>query len=106
MKAGPYDVLLHLYYGARVEDCTMDYLIQKRDVGFAGNPYDAGTDRSFSFDTLPQEFPSYGVGDYRNNCLGSVWRRKPGGRFPVWFLLKSGKEPTMSRACRVFSMMM
>ena len=23
MKAGDYGILLHLYYGARVEDCTM-----------------------------------------------------------------------------------
>lgn len=70
MKAGEYGVLLHLYYGAKVEGCTMDYLILKQDVGFAGNPYEAGTDRSFSLETRPQEFPSYGVGDYRNNCIG------------------------------------
>lgn len=70
MKVGDYGVLLHLYYGARVEDCTMDYLLHKKDVGFSGNPYDAGEDRTFSLDTLPQEFPSYGVGDYRNTCVG------------------------------------
>ena len=69
MKVGDYGVLLHLYYGARVEDCTMDYLLHKKDVGFSGNPYDAGEDRTFSLDTLPQEFPSYGVGDYRNTCV-------------------------------------
>lgn len=39
-------------------------------MGFSGNPYEAGEDRTFSLDTLPQEFPSYGVGDYRNNCVG------------------------------------
>lgn len=70
MKAGDYGILLHLYYGARVEDCTMDYLLHRKDVGFSGNPYEAGEDRTFSLDTLPQEFPSYGVGDYRNNCVG------------------------------------
>lgn len=48
----------------------MDYLLHRKDVGFSGNPYEAGEDRSFSLDTLPQEFPSYGVGDYRNNCVG------------------------------------
>lgn len=42
---------------------------QKRR-GISGNPYEAGEDRTFSLDTLPQEFPSYGVGDYRNNCVG------------------------------------
>ena len=70
MKAGEYGVLLHLYYGARVDCGTMDYLIQKNDIGFAGNPYEAGSDRTFSLDILPQEFPSSGVGDYRNNCIG------------------------------------
>lgn len=70
MKAGDYGILLHLYYGARVEDCTMDYLLHRKNVGFSGNPYEAGEDRTFSLDTLPQEFPSYGVGDYRNNCVG------------------------------------
>ena len=42
---------------------------QKRR-GIFRNPYEAGEDRTFSLDTLPQEFPSYGVGDYRNNCVG------------------------------------
>ena len=70
MKAGDYGILLHLYYGARVEDCTMDYLLHRKDEGFSGNHYEAGEDRTFSLDTLPQEFPSYGVGDYRNNCVG------------------------------------
>lgn len=70
MKVGDYGILLHLYYGAKVEDCTMDYLQHRKDVGFSGNPYDAGADRTFSLDTLPQEFPSYGIGDYRNNCVG------------------------------------
>ena len=51
MKVGDYGVLLHLYYGARVEDCTMDYLLHKKDVGFSGNPYDAGEDRTFSLDS-------------------------------------------------------
>ena len=53
MKAGDYGILLHLYYGARVEDCTMDYLLHRKDVGFSGNPYEAGEDRTFSLDTLP-----------------------------------------------------
>ena len=34
MKAGDYGILLHLYYGARVEDCTMDYLLHRKDVDF------------------------------------------------------------------------
>ena len=70
MKADEHGVLLHTYYGKRTEQMDFSYLIQKRDHGFSGNPYDAETDRKYSLDTLPQEFPSYGVGDYRNNCMG------------------------------------
>lgn len=69
MMVGEYGFLLHLYYGARIEGETMDYLIHKKDSGFSGNPGDAGTDRTFSHDQLPQEFSSYGVGDYRNNSI-------------------------------------
>src|SRR5699024_3723585 len=35
------------------------------DRGFSGNPYEAETDRTYSMDALPQEFPSLGTGDYR-----------------------------------------
>ncbi len=69
MKADHYGTLLHLYYGRRVDDENMDYLIQYADTGFSPNPYDAGTDRTYSLDLLPQEYPSFGVGDYRNTGL-------------------------------------
>lgn len=72
MKVGEYGFLLHLYYGARVDGETMDYLVRKRDAGFSGNPGDAGMDRTFSHDQLPQEFSSYGVGDYRDNSIAVV----------------------------------
>lgn len=45
------------------------YLIQKRDHGFSGNPYDAETDRKYSLDTLPQEYSCQGNGDYRESAL-------------------------------------
>ena len=63
MKVGDYGVLLHLYYGARVEDCTMDYLLHKKDVGFSGNPYAAGEERTFSLGRMPQAFSYTGVGE-------------------------------------------
>ena len=31
--------------------------------------YEAGTDKTFSLDTLPQEYTAYGNGDYRINGL-------------------------------------
>lgn len=68
MKVDRYGFLLHLYYGRRTKG-YMDYLLTYADRGFSGNPYDAGEDRTYSMDALPQEFPCQGVGDYRNTAL-------------------------------------
>ena len=45
--------------------------VQKRDriIWKSGNPYEAGTDKTFSLDTLSQEYTAYGNGDYRINGL-------------------------------------
>ena len=64
MQIDRYGFLLHLYYGKRTDGC-MDYLLTYYDRGFSGNPYDAGSDKTYSMDSLPQEFPSLGTGDYR-----------------------------------------
>jgi len=68
MQVGTYGHLLHLYYGSRIEE-SMEYLLCMRDRGFSGNPYDAKRDRTYSMDSLPQEFPTEGTGDFRTNCL-------------------------------------
>lgn len=65
MKVDGYHYLLHLYYGKKTA-ASMDYMITYFDRGFSGNPYDAGADRTYSLDVLPQEFPVLGTGDYRN----------------------------------------
>lgn len=70
MQADQYGFLLHLYYGKKAKGC-MDYLLTYNDRGFSGNPYDAGLDRTYSMDALPQEFPCIGNGDYRS-CAVSV----------------------------------
>lgn len=68
MKVDALDVLLHLYYGKKVSG-NMDYLLTYYDRGFSGNPADAGSDRKYSMDVLPQEYPSMGTGDYRSSAL-------------------------------------
>ncbi len=68
MKADAYGFLLHLYYGRRTQGC-MDYLLHYADRGFSGNPYEAGADRTYSMDVLPQELPSQGTGDYRGMAV-------------------------------------
>lgn len=68
MKIDDFGYLLHLYYGGKISG-SMDYLLTYYDRGFSGNPYDAGSDRTYSMDVLPQEYPTTGTGDYRNSAL-------------------------------------
>ena len=56
MKVSRYGNLLHMYYGSRIPDEDLDYLLTFSDRGFSPNPYEAGNDRTFSLDFLPQEF--------------------------------------------------
>ena len=58
-----------LYYGADIGDTEAVHRIICLDRGFSGNPYEAGEDRTFSLDVLPQEYSGYGNGDYRINGM-------------------------------------
>jgi alpha-galactosidase len=68
MMIDKHEYLLHLYYGPK-NSSMMDYTLVYADRGFSGNPYVAGNDRTYSLDTLPQEYPTLGTGDYRNYAL-------------------------------------
>lgn len=68
MKIDRYGYLLHLYYGEKVKQ-NMDYLLTYLDRGFSGNPVQEAKSRTYSFDVLPQEYPFWGSGDYRNVAL-------------------------------------
>ena len=68
MKADEHDVLLHLYYGRKTRG-SMEYLLTYADRGYCSNIYDAGDDRTYSLDFLPQEFPVSGTGDMRSPAL-------------------------------------
>lgn len=68
MQVDSLGYLLHLYYGAK-NNGSMEYVLTYADRGFSGNPYEAGADRTYSLDALPQEFPTLGTGDYRNIAL-------------------------------------
>ncbi len=65
MKADRSRVLLHTYYGPRIGGGDLSRLIQYADRGFSPNPSEAGSNRTYSLDTLPQEYSSCGVGDFR-----------------------------------------
>lgn len=68
MMVDQFGYLLHLYYGS-TNHGLMDYTLVYADRGFSGNPYVAGNDRTYSLDTLPQEYPTLGTGDFRNYAL-------------------------------------
>lgn len=63
IKISHHGYLLHVYYGDRIEDADISEVIVGHDRGFSGNPNQAGNDRAFSLDTLPQEFTGAGLGD-------------------------------------------
>lgn len=55
--------LTHLYYGKRVNKYRGSNKIIFMDRGFAPNP--TSDDRTFSLDTIPQEYQGFGNGDFR-----------------------------------------
>lgn len=69
MYADKHGVLLHTYYGKKIDKENLADLIFRADVGFSGNPPETVWDRTYSLDCLPQELPSDGVGDYRESCV-------------------------------------
>lgn len=70
MKVDKYDVLLHTYYGEKTDNTDKSVLFYQADRGFSGNPYNVGKfDRTYSMDSLPQEYSCFGLGDYRITAL-------------------------------------
>ena len=69
MKIDEIGVVEHLYYGAKIDNTDMSYLIQDCDRGFSGNPYELRNRRGFSLDTRPLEYSGTGIGDYRISAI-------------------------------------
>lgn len=69
MKVDEQNMLIHTYYGNRTDDTDCSYLIRMADRAFSGNIPGTDRERVYSLDFLPQEFPVYGDGDYRVDCL-------------------------------------
>ena len=69
MKSDKLGMLLHTYYGKKTSNIDYSYLIYRKDRGFAANPYDAGNDRTYSAEILPQEYSCFGSGDFRTSAL-------------------------------------
>ncbi len=73
MKIDKYGSLLHTWYGAKPSGRDLSYLIDYSNHSFSGNPADAAANRAYSFDTLPQEYPQEGTGDFRVTGLQIKW---------------------------------
>lgn len=65
MKISEHGHLLHLYYGAKICDADVSYLIPKVVRSHESNPPEVGEDRVYSLCAYPQEFSSNDAGDYR-----------------------------------------
>ena len=76
IKADRYNVLLHTYYGPRIDNCDLSGLMQSGDRSFSPNPSEAGSSRNYSLDVVPQEYSTCGVGDFR---LPSIELELPNG---------------------------
>lgn len=99
MKVSRYGNLLHLYYGSRIPDEDLDYLLTFHDRGFSPNPNEAGNDRTYSLDFLPQEFSGSRSGDYRSPSLELVW-----GEGGSAFCGKVAGYEIKAGACRISGM--
>ncbi|WP_223292429.1 alpha-galactosidase [Salipaludibacillus neizhouensis] len=62
VKEGGY--LVHLYWGKRIREYNHSNKVRFEDRGFSPNPLES--DRTFSLDTLPQEYPQFGTTDFRD----------------------------------------
>lgn len=56
---------VHVYWGKKIRTGGLSSILQRTcRVSFSPSPFPE--DMSISYDTLPQEYPSYGVGDFRH----------------------------------------
>lgn len=61
------DYLAHVYYGKALPDSDMNYLLRLDENPFT--PETNNRDKACYMDTLPFEYPCFGLGDYREPCL-------------------------------------
>lgn len=56
----------HIYYGRRIPDRDMGYLMRPREHRV---PSEKNRERLSFYDGLPTEYPGHGIGDLRESCL-------------------------------------
>ncbi|CAH1190554.1 Alpha-galactosidase AgaA [Paenibacillus auburnensis] len=61
----PTGVPAHVYWGRKIRSTGLSAILQRTErCSFSPSPYPE--DMSISYDTIAQEYPSYGVGDFRH----------------------------------------
>lgn len=61
------DFIGHVYYGRRLEDYRLSYLMRTEEAPYV--PSTNNRDRVSFLDCFPMEYPTHGLGDYRESCL-------------------------------------
>lgn len=67
IQIAPCGYLAHVYYGRRLPDADMGYLLRFDTPPFT--PLTNDRERLGFVDTLPFEYPCFGIGDYRESAL-------------------------------------
>ncbi|WP_167957109.1 alpha-galactosidase [Anaerosporobacter faecicola] len=57
----------HVYYGKRVSDQNLNYLLRTEEPPFV--PSKNNRDRSSFYDSFPMEYATHGIGDYRESAM-------------------------------------
>ena len=57
----------HIYYGKRLQDYHIRYLMRTKESPFV--PSENNRDRVSFLDSFAMEYPSHGLGDYRESCI-------------------------------------
>ena len=57
----------HVYYGKRIEDEEMSYLLRIYEPPYV--PSQNNRDRGSFYDTFPTEYSTHGIGDYRDSAI-------------------------------------
>lgn len=65
MMVYPYGYLMHLYYGAKISEDTLEDVIGGRHICWDGIPGEFEEEQRLSLAAEPQEYPTNGLGDYR-----------------------------------------
>jgi len=83
----------HIYYGKKLEDHQLSHLLRIKEAPFV--PTENNRDRLSFYDSFPWEYPTRGIGDFREDCMAIETQS---GHFAVKLtyqnhVIRKGKTP-------------